>query len=297
MPNTFLSPTTIARAALGLLTRDIVLPQIVSRTAEADFGGMVGNTINIRKPASLNSRTYTDALRNANTPIVVDDLAETSIPLVLDQHLYSAVAVTDEQLSFNIVDFGVQVLEPQVRAVAIGLENIIAGVMNGLASETTFPLNNSNIHATILTARKMLNDANVPFNDRFLAVSSDVEMYLLQDAENRLIRYESAGDSPNVALREATIGKLYGFTVVTSNALTANTAVAFHRDAFAMALRAPVVPAGVAFGQSASYAGLALRWIRDYDALYLRDRSVVSALGGAVTADGLRVVKITRAAV
>jgi hypothetical protein len=33
-------------------------------------------------------------------------------------------------------------------------------------------------------------------------------------------------------------------------------------------------------GSSQSFEGLAMRWIRDYDANYLRDRSVVSAFAG-----------------
>ena len=41
------------------------------------------------------------------------------------------------------------------------------------------------------------------------------------------------------------------------------------------------------FGQSQSYASMAMRWIRDYDAQYLRDRSVVSVFTRInVVADG-----------
>lgn len=297
MANTFLNPTTIARASLGLLVRDVVLPMTVNRQAQQDFQGRVGDTINVRKPASFTSRTYTDTLRTAGTPIVVDDATETSIPIVLNNHIYSAAAVTDEQLSLTITDFGQQVLQPQIAAVAIGAENALAAVMNALAGGlTTGAISTSTaptLNTTLLAARKQLNQANVPFENRYLAVSPDVEQFILADQTIQMVRYNTTGDSPNTALREAQIGRLYGFQVVVSNALTANTAVAYHQDAFAFVSVAPVVPDGATFGQGASYAGIGMRWLRDYDAAFLRDRSIVSMLAGAKTLDTARAVKIT----
>lgn len=298
MANTFLTPTTIAAAGLGLLTRDIVLPATVHTDAQANYVGAVGDTINIRKPATATNRVYTDTLRTAGTPITVDDLTETSIPLVLDTHNYSAVAITDEQLTLKISDFGQQVLYPQVVAVAEGTEGVLATVMNSAAvvatnSAIAAAADGSNIHAKILQARKVLNQAKVPLADRFLAVSPEVEAALLVDNENRLVRYLNSGDNPNVALRQAIIGSLYGFTVVSSVALTAGTAVAYHRDGFAFASVAPKVPDGANFGASQTYGGMALRWLRDYDAAFLRDRSVVSVLCGAKVIDDRRTVRIT----
>lgn len=298
MANTFLAPTTIAAAGLGLLTRDIVLPATVHTTAQANFAGAVGDTINIRKPATATNRVYTDTLRTAGTPITVDDLTETAVPLVLDTHNYSAVAVTDEQLTLKIQDFGQQVLYPQTVAVAEGTESVLATVMNSAGviatnSAIAAAADGSNIFAKILAARKTLNQQKVPMANRFLAVSPEVEAAILADAENRLVRYEASGDSPNVALRAAIIGRLYGFTVVPSVALTAGTAVAYHQDGFAFAAVAPRVPDGVAFGSSQAYAGMAMRWIRDYDAAFLRDRSVVSVLCGAKILDDRRMVRIT----
>lgn len=292
MANTFLSSTQIASAALGLLRRDIMLPATVYRSAQADFTAGSGATVNIRKPASLSARVYTDTLRTAGTPITVDDLTETSASLVLDNHIYSAVAVTDEQLTLDIVNFGRQVLEPQTVAVAEDAEDVLAAKMNALATELTVAAGGTDIHEQIIAARRTLNQANVPQRNRWLAVSPEIEAQLLQDTENRLVKYDASGDSPNVALREAIVGRLYGFNVVVSNALTAYSAVAYHQDAFAFAMVAPAVPDGATFGRSISDNGMALRWLRDYDAAFLRDRSVVSVLAGAVLLDGNRVVKL-----
>ena len=104
---------------------------------------------------------------------------------------------------------------------------------------------------------------------------------------------QSGSDS---ALRDGTLGRIAGFTVVTSNAIEPDEGFAGHATAVAFGNVAPVVPDGAVAGASESYAGLAMRWIRDYDPNYLRDRSVVSAFAGAtsVEEDGenMRLVKI-----
>lgn len=291
MANTFLTAPQIAATAMGLLRRDIVLPATVSRTFQSNFRAGAGATINIRKPGTAVARVYTDAMRAAGTPITIDELTETLVPMVLDTHIYSAVACTDEQLSLDIASFGAQVLEPQTSVVAESAENKLAAVLNGLASDVT--IDPANVHPAIIDARKRLNDKFVPQGDRYLVVSSDVEAAILTDESRRLVTFDGGGSASQAALRDATVGKLYGFTVLVSAALTPNTAVAYHRDAFAFALVAPAVPDGVPFGQSTADRGVAMRWIRDYDSAFLRDRSIVSVFAGAKLLDDDRAVKLT----
>ena len=297
MANNFLSPSLIAGTALALLRREVVLPATVYRDARNGAGdAKIGNTINVRKPATAVAREYSDALRTAGTPIVVDDLAETSIPVVIDKHIYHAAAVTDEDLTLKIEDFAAQVLAPQVLAVGNATEDRLAAEMNALASQVSIAAGGADVHAKIIEARRRLNTANVPQGSRYLAVSPDVEAFLLNDPQNRLVRYEASGDAGNSALREATIGRLYGFEVVVSTALAAGTALAYSSDAFAMVMVAPVKPDGATFGQQVTDRGMAMRWLRDYDAAFTRDRSIVSIFAGAKLLDATRVVKLTTAA-
>jgi len=54
-----------------------------------------------------------------------------------------------------------------------------------------------------------------------------------------------------------------------------------------MSLQAPIVPPSVVDGSTQTYAGLAMRWIRDYDAMQLQERSIVDCyVGTNVVADG-----------
>ncbi|HEX8626732.1 MAG TPA: P22 phage major capsid protein family protein [Catenuloplanes sp.] len=274
MANAFLKPTVIARTALGLLQREIVLPALVWRDAVADFTGAQGDTVTLRVPARLTARTM--PMRDRTNPIVVDELTETKVDVSLDTHVYNAVAVTDEELTLDISDFGTQVLQPQIRAVAEGLENQLAAEMVAASYATTVTVDRAKPEDTVVDARAALNKANVPMGDRFLVLGADMESVFLK-AEGLKKADESGSDS---ALREASLGRIRGFGTYVSNAIPANVGYAFHRSAYVLGMRAPVVPDGAAFGRSESYAGMSMRWLRDYDALFLRDRSVVSVFTG-----------------
>lgn len=290
MANVFLKAEQIAAQALGLLQREIVLPRLITARPIEDFRGAKNDTVTIRVPAVLTARDYEWRTRTA--PIVVDDIVETSVPLVLDTHLYHAGALTDEQMLLDIGNFGMQVLQPQMRAVAERMENKIAAGMAAapITNEIAYTLATDKPRDLAVDARKILNDNNVPMEGRVLLLGSGIEAQFLKD--DHLTKVDESGS--NGALREAVIGRLAGFTVVLSNAIAENVGYAFHRTAFAHTMAAPAVPDGVSFGSRQSYQGLAMRWIKDYDTAYLRDRSVPSAFfgfssvnDGPDTADGV----------
>lgn len=298
MPNAFLTAERIAAAALGLLQREILLPGLVTSVPQADFRGSKDDTITLRVPAVLTARDYTMRYDRTN-PIVIDDLTELAVPVQLTSHPYSAVAITDEQLTLDIADFGLQVLQPQVRAVAEKLEDVIAAAMAAadVPADSEIELDEADPVGTALDARKILNINNVPMAGRALVLGANMERVFL-GAEG-LIRVDASGSDS--VLRDATIGRVAGFTVVTSNAIDPDVGYAFHQTAIAFANVAPVVPDGATMGQSQTYRGLAMRWLRDYDPTHLQDRSVVSAFTGASTVtDGdpdtpvnMRLVKIS----
>jgi len=281
--NTFLKSETIARTALGLLQREIVLPRLVWGYGAADFRGAKDDTVTLRLPAVLSARDY--EWRTRGSAIVIDDLTEVGVDVTLDTHPYSAVAITDEQLTLDIVSFGEQVLMPQVRAVAERLENLIATTIEGAtvpaASALTHTIGTDDAYVTALAARTQLNLNNVPMSERVLLLGANLEADFL--GSERLSDVDRSGSDS--ALRDASIGRVAGFTVVTSNAIDPDAGYAFHRTAVAFGNVAPVVPDGVNAGASETYAGLAMRWIRDYDPNYLRDRSVVSSFAGAASVE------------
>jgi hypothetical protein len=291
VPNSFIKPERIAAQALGLLEREIVLPALVWRNAGGDFAGAAGDTISIRVPARTTARTRT--LRGTRPTasegegiITMDTLTETKVDVTLDTDVYSAVPITDEELTLDITDFGAQIAEPQVRAIAEGIENALVAEMTAATYATTIYMGAAptDPYDSIVDARVALNKANVPMSERYLVVGSDFEGILLKSDE--LHQADKAGSDS--ALRDATIGRLAGFSqVVVSNALPSDVGFAFHRTAYVLGMRAPAIPTGATFGASRSAFGLSMRWIRDYDFRNVQDRSLFDVyIGTNIVADG-----------
>ncbi|HET8581765.1 MAG TPA: P22 phage major capsid protein family protein [Jatrophihabitans sp.] len=295
MPNTFLKPQTIAATALGLLQRDIVLPGLVWTDAVADFAGKFGDTVTVRIPAQTASRKRNLRATGSGRNVTMDSLTETGIDVKLDTDVYNAIPVTDEELTLDISDFGAQILAPQTRAIAEGLENELAACMAGASYATSVELDPAGMYNGAVDVRQALNDANVPKGARAIVVGSAIEAAFLKDPQ--FVRADQSGSDQ--ALREALIGRVAGFDVYQSNAIATDAGYAFHRTAFIMATRAPRVPDGASFGQSTSYAGLAMRWLRDYDFTSTTDRSLVDtycgfkAVNDGASSKVVRAVKLT----
>ena len=296
--NTFQNATRIARTALGTLDLELVLGSTVWRNAEAEFTGGSGYTVNVRVPAKLSATDYKDgdgdAFAEHGTALTKAAITEGVVAVTLSSMPYHLAPLTDEDLTLNIDAFESRVLVPQAVAVAEKVESILATAMDAATYATTLNMDETDPWATIVAARKALNAAKVPASDRFLAVGTDIEADILSDPD--LLRRVDASGTDST-LREGMIGRLGGFAVVPTAALPADTAIAYHRSAFVLACRAPVVPQGAAAGAAIAQGGYGLRWIRDYDPDYAQDRSFVSTFcGTAVVTDSsslVRAVKIT----
>lgn len=283
----FLTAKRISRVAIGLLTRTLVLPMTVTRIPGEEFAGDNGDTITVRVPQPGTARTQA----TPGAAITYDTISETPVDVTLS-HLYHAKRITDEELSLEVVDFGAQITTVQTSAVATGGEDQLAGAMNALAADGTIALNGSDVEDKILEARETLGEADVPTSGRWLAVSPGVATFMLK--LDKFSRVDASGDDS--ALREAILGRVYGFTVVESNSLTAGTAVAYHNSGFAFATRTPVTPRGAADSATATEGGIGLRQIFQYDPDILSDASVVSTFAGASLVDANRVFKLNTSA-
>lgn len=289
--NAFLTAKQISSLTVPLLVRSIVLPNTVSMIPAGEYSGPNGGTISVRTRAVMAARTQT----TARTQIVWDDLTEAGVDVAVT-HYYNANKVADEDLTLKLVDFGAQVLAPMIDGIAVAVEGNLAATMNGLsaaASQFALAPTAADTIAQLLKARQALTVANVPAGDRFLAVSPDIATRMLSVPDYTKIN--ESGDSS--ALRDATIGRLYGFTVVESNALTAGSAVAYHRSALAFANFTPQ-PTGSGPGVDlavASSQGItmrtALQWLPDFLSMGV----VVQAFGGSGVIDATRAYRITTA--
>lgn len=277
MANTFIKAETVVAAALGILERDVVLPGLVWRDAVTDFKGVKNDTVSIRVPAYMTARTR---VMRTGGAITVDELDETKIDVTLDTHVYKAIGVTDEEMTLDIVNFGIQVLNPAMGSVVRKVEDLLALEMSSAVYETAIDVTEADPYLAIIGARIALNKANVPASGRFLAVGSNVESAIL--TSDRLSKFDQSGSSE--ALREAIIGRIGGFTAVSVPGLDPDVAIAAHKTAFILSMVTPVVPDGAAWGTTQSFNGYALRTLKDYDMTNVKDRLLTDVFVGTAAA-------------
>lgn len=296
MANTFLRPSVIARATVGLLYRELTVARTVWTDAinPGEFSGALDDTVTMKVPARRVARKRT--LR-AGTAIVNDVSTEFGVPVKLDTDVYNGAPITDEELSLDITDFAAQILSPQVRAVVEGVDDeIISEIENANYTGMLIDPTNTDLvvsgqtdwYFAALRARNMLNVKHVPQEGRTLLIGTNVEEKIMRS--DRFVRFDSRGDGAITALEGATIGRIAGFNVVMSSEIDPDDAYAYHRTAFVLATRAPLVPRGASFAQvrgaavglgaSEFYNGLSVRWLMDYDYTNTTDRSLVNTWVG-----------------
>jgi hypothetical protein len=275
--SSFIKAERVVATALGLLLREVTLPAFVWRDAAGDFAGAKNDTISIRLPAYAPARTR--SLR-AGTPLTADDLYERKVDVTLDTDVYKRVNITDELLTLDIADFGAQVLNPIMLGISQGLEDLLADEITGASYENTIAFSSTAddpYSDVAVKARAYLNNAYAPSGGRVILCGSELESAFLDS--DKFIDASRSGST--ATLREAVIGRVAGFDVVSCPALPADEGYAMHRTAYVLSQRAPVVPAGAPWGAQQSFQGFAIRAARVFDPDYVRDQLVVNAYAGA----------------
>jgi hypothetical protein len=245
----------LVRTALALLERDAVLANLVWRDAAGDFRGAKDDTISIRLPAYAKANKR--ALRSGDAR-TVSTLHERKVDVTLDTDLYQRVKITDEELTLDIESFERQVVVPVAGALIRGIEDEIVDEVQGASYENEVTIDRDAPYDGIVDARRKLNDARVPADGRILIMGSEVESVFLKD--DQFVRADASGSTET--LRNAQIGRVAGLAAISVPALEPDEAYAFHRTAYVLNSRAPMVPASAAAGSTIAADGFALRVVQ-----------------------------------
>lgn len=299
MAHTLYTPEQAAQATLTDLRYLSVLPRTVRLDFSNEFVAGRGQTVNVLAPASVgDARVYTKAQRDAREAIQFDELEQTWFPVTLEDQIYKAIRVPDDFNTFTLKDANAQVYIPMAKSVVDGLAAPLVTQMSAIANDTDSPIEDvaadgSNILKVLIQANQVLNQRKIPREGRTLAVGTEVEAAIL--GLPQLQKVNESGDSGDL-LRNASIGRLFGFNIIVAPELPSNFAVAYHKDAFAFITRPSRQPEGAAWSAVASQDGFALRLLRHYNPLQLEDQVVMDTFYGAATLDANRAVSFTVAA-
>lgn len=297
MANTLLTPSVLARTSLATLYETTqMLPLVYTDVSSAFATAKVGNTVNVRKPA-----TFTAALFDRAVGIVPQNATETAIPVVLDKIADVSFTVTTEDLTLKISDFAAQFLDPAMEAIAQHIDKAILALRSDITQKAGitpagFEWNKPEV---LIEAGRLLDIKNVPTSDRFAVVGPTTKAQWLN---SDLIKQADKSGS-TAALRAGSIGRdVFGFQAfqtqnvgqpgAVSGQPSTEQGLAFHKTAFAFAS----APLEVAPGSNASvvnYKGINIRVAYDYDIKYKQTVVSLDTLYGVKTLDANRAVLLT----
>jgi hypothetical protein len=260
-----------------LLEQELVVPAVFRREGIDQFRGAEDDTINVTVEGVVPFRTY--GWRNdRSTELQFDTYKERKVAVTFGGDLYSALKLTDEQAEMDLDGWG-KLVQKQTRAIGRGLEFHATQHLLDAPYAVTLGVPSTALRKGLIRSRATLRALHAPAGVQTILCGVNWESALLSDESLNLA--SAVGESEAVsALREATLGRRYGFNFVVAEELPANDAIALTDSAFVFATGAPSVPQSVPFGASASHEGVALRWIRDYDSTRTQDRSIVNTYYG-----------------
>lgn len=270
--------SSVVSGALGLLEANSVLGKLVYRDAEKAMVGGVGSSVRIRVPKTIEARDGT------GQATVFTDINEDAIPVTLSAEAYSAVKLSDAEMTLDLVNFGAQVLQPQASGIARYCEEAIAAAMNAQSEASTETVSLDSPLGAFTRAAAEFTRRGIQLPGRYMAIGPDVFEALLSVPSLQ----DAAATGGAEIIEGGMFTRLLGFQVHVSPYL--NGAVAFTREGFALVTRAPADAEGAGYTATQTYNGYALRYVRDFDIAQRGEVSLMSTFVGARELDTRRVM-------
>lgn len=254
-------PEFWANVALGALKSNTVMAQLVNRDYSSEVATR-GDVVNIIRRGDL---VVND--KATGKQITLQTPSNSKIPVTLDKHKEISWLIEDTA-SAKAIQSAVDYVTDAAIALGEQIDRDLLALYSALNLQAGSATSSLNVD-TILDAREQLNVAKAPVAGRYFVISPQDETALLKLEEFTKADWS---DENQVALREATLGKKYGFTFIMDQQV-ATTAegkqrhnIAFNKDAFALVTRPlPAPPAGSgALSSTLAVDGISVRVTRSY---------------------------------
>jgi hypothetical protein len=225
------SPDVWSKQVLRATESNLVIANSVNRGFEDDAS--VGKSVKVASIGNLAARAKAE-----NTAIVYETVTETATTITLNIWTYAAVGIEDIVKVQATVDVQNEYQRKLGYAVSKDIDTALATDFAGF-SRSVGTLGTAVSDANVLAAIKLLDDADVPQDDRFFVMTpaEKVAKLALDRWSNAL--YVGNGNMP---VKSGTLGDMYGLTLkMTTNLVKpaggqANNAI-FHRDALALVVQ------------------------------------------------------------
>lgn len=229
MANTFLTSDILAREAVLLLENNLVMGNLANRSWEGEFqSARQGDSIRIRKPASMTVTEFTNNGSNTTTPQAV---TETSTTLTLEKLFDVSFQVTSKEMTLSIDDFNERLMRPAMAAMAQKIDSYILGKfteVGGLAEVNDVFAAPSTIQNVAKIVEK-LNNQKAPMSRRAMVVSPRTQTALYGVSE--FSKVNERGPEGVGAIREASMGRFLGMDFYMDQNVQKHTAGSMAADA------------------------------------------------------------------
>jgi hypothetical protein len=216
MPDTTLTASVIAKAALAILDNELDVLGTFYRAPESEFsksvnGYQVGDTISIRRPADF-------TVRNTITASA-QDVIEGKVNLSIDQVRGVDFDFTSQDLTLNIKDLGERVIKPAV----INIVNEVARdcmtqMYQGAYNWVGTPAQLVNSFADFAKAPERLDEMAVPTDMRYAALNPQ-DFWAMTGSQTSLYITNAA----NSAYRDGSLGKIGGIDTLMTQVMPTHT--------------------------------------------------------------------------
>ena len=202
MPNTVLSPSIIAEAAVKILDNELVMANQVYRGYESEFdksvnGYKVGTTVSIRKP--------TDFVVRDGATASTQDVTEGSTSITVNKQKGVDFKFTSTELTLNIGDLSERVIKPAMVQLANQIDVDLMAEYKNVNNWVGTPGQDINSFSDFSKAPERMDLGAVPQDGRS-SVLAPTDYWAMAGSQTALYLQNVAGD----AYRRGRIGMIGG---------------------------------------------------------------------------------------
>ncbi len=168
--NTFLTNSIITKAALAVLENTLNATKSINRQYDDQFrfgGAVLGQTLNIRKPARF--------LGRLGAPMQIEGINETFVPLTLAYQRGVDTQVSSTDLILNIDEYTDRILKPQIARLANLIDQDVCSLALGVANHVGVPGATPSTINTYWSAKTALDNGACPMGNRYFVLNPAAE--------------------------------------------------------------------------------------------------------------------------
>jgi hypothetical protein len=156
----------ITRETLRVLENELTFTRQINRSYDSQFakaGAKIGNVLNVRLPVRFQY--------SQGQGLVLQDLTESSVPVVLNVQYQRSFAITSSDLALSVDDFRKRFIEKAMKSMANQIDQDGLALYKTVNNEVGTPGTVPNTIQTYLDAGTLLSNEAAPLEDRCLVIS------------------------------------------------------------------------------------------------------------------------------